>query len=77
MSVARYRVRITDLPRRSGTVAGGPRFVAVRQSADGVTLVSAAVEDFPTVFNSQLALSGKQVTVIQDIQQDPAPNRGS
>ena len=66
-----YRVRITNLPENIGGEPGKSSLVIVGANSDGVTLCAATFDDFPTEFNDQMVREGKQLNVIESIEQDP------
>jgi len=66
-----YRVRITNLPKEVGREPGKISFVIIGANSDGVTLCAATIDDFPTEFNDQMGQEGKQLNVIESIEQDP------
>jgi hypothetical protein len=67
-----YRVRITNLEEQVGREPGKSKYVIIGTNPDGVTLCAATLDDFPTKFNDQMRQEGKQLNVIQSIEQDLA-----
>jgi hypothetical protein len=69
--MAEHRIKITNLPDQVGRGAGKTRVVIIGANEEGETLSTATIDDFPTEFNDQMGREGKQLNVIESIEQDP------